>query len=80
MPSFCVYMFGPSPFPVLAAEVERGMSCYNNYFVKNGMRHYYDGNVPEIIQVGEHQFVECRLVNMWTIDTNVAWYVENSAF
>ena len=27
MPGFCVYMFGFRPFPVPAAEVERGMSC-----------------------------------------------------
>ena len=27
MPGFRVYMFGPSPFPSSAAEVERGMSC-----------------------------------------------------
>ena len=27
MPGFRVYMFGSSPFPVPAAEVERGMSC-----------------------------------------------------
>ena len=27
MPGFRVYMFGSIPFPVPAAEVERGMSC-----------------------------------------------------
>ena len=39
------------------------------------MRYYYDGDLPAIIQVGEHQFVERRLVNMWCMDTNIAWYV-----
>ena len=30
MPGFRVYMFGSSPFPVPAAEVERGMSRSSN--------------------------------------------------
>lgn len=40
------------------------------------MRHYYDGDMPNIIQVAEHQYVERRLINMWTTDMNVAWWVE----
>ena len=32
MPGFHVYMFGSSPFPVPAAEVERGMSCILYHF------------------------------------------------
>src|SRR5882757_6172869 len=27
---------------------------YNNYFVRNGMRYYYNSDLPEIVQVGEH--------------------------
>ncbi|KAF8958550.1 hypothetical protein BDZ97DRAFT_1923591 [Flammula alnicola] len=46
---------------------------YHNYSVKDGMRHYYDGSTPEIIQVGEHQFVERKVVNMWRTDTNISW-------
>ncbi|KAF8957661.1 hypothetical protein BDZ97DRAFT_1924399 [Flammula alnicola] len=45
----------------------------HNYSVKDGMRHYYDGSTPEIIQVGEHQFVERKVVNMWRTDTNISW-------
>lgn len=48
---------------------------YHNYFVKNGMRHYYDGTLPEILQVGEHQFVEKKVVNMWSTDANISWFV-----
>lgn len=48
---------------------------YLNYFVKNGMRYYYDGTLPEIIQVGEHQFVERKVVNMWSTDANISWFV-----
>ena len=32
MPGFRVYMFGSIPFPVPAAEVERGMSCNRESF------------------------------------------------
>ena len=35
MPGFCVYMFGFRPFPVPAAEVERGMSC-TSYHIQAG--------------------------------------------
>ena len=48
---------------------------YNNYSVKDGMRRYYDGTIPDIIQVGEHQFVEKKVVNMWRTDMNISWYV-----
>ena len=40
------------------------------------MRHYYDGDMPNIIQVAEHQYVEHQLINMWTTAMNVAWWVE----
>ena len=40
MPGFRVYMFGSIPFPVPAAEVERGMSCMHYLLCKpnNGYR------------------------------------------
>lgn len=49
---------------------------YKNYLVKKGMRHYYDGDMPNIIQVAEHRYVECWLINMWTTDMNIAWWIE----
>ena len=39
------------------------------------MRYYYDEEIPDIIQVGEHQFVEKKVLKMWCTDTNIAWYV-----
>ena len=39
------------------------------------MQRYYDGAIPDIIQVGEHQFVEKKVVNMWRTDMNISWYV-----
>ena len=39
------------------------------------MRTYHDG-VPDVIQVGEHQFVEQRVIQMWRDMMLVAWYVQ----
>jgi len=47
---------------------------HNNFVVQNGQRLYYSG-IPEYIQVGEHQFVEQRIVKMWVNMMLVAWYV-----
>jgi CxC5 like cysteine cluster associated with KDZ transposases len=40
--------------------------------VKDGQRTYYD-NIPDILQVGEHQFVERRVIHLWRTDMNLAW-------
>ncbi|KAJ7165520.1 hypothetical protein C8R43DRAFT_1122234 [Mycena crocata] len=54
-------------------------SYQNNYSVSGGTRTYYAG-VPDAIQVGEHQFVERQVLNLfvglmlisWTSATNAA--------
>ena len=46
---------------------------HHNFYVKGGQRTYYNG-MPDVIQVGEHQFVEKKLVQMWHTNMNVAWY------
>ena len=48
-------------------------SYHNNYSVANGVRHYYPAEVPDIIEVTDHRFVETRVVQMWRMDMNVAW-------
>ncbi|KAK0449351.1 hypothetical protein EV421DRAFT_1889154 [Armillaria borealis] len=45
---------------------------HHNYYIKNGMRFYYN-IVPDIIQIGDHQFVEKRLVESWRLSMNLAW-------
>ncbi|KAF8807013.1 hypothetical protein BYT27DRAFT_7292820 [Phlegmacium glaucopus] len=65
---------GALPVWVIRFQCEGCQTAYyHNYFVENGLRHYYDGDLPAIIQVGEHQYVERRLVDMWTTDSNIAW-------
>ena len=46
---------------------------HHNFQVYQGWRTYY-GGIPDILQVGEHQFVERPVVEMWLtmMDT---WYV-----
>jgi hypothetical protein len=52
---------------------------YPNYVVRDGVRNYYD-NIPDAIQVGEHQYVERSVLNLfihlmlisWTSATNGA--------
>ena len=44
-------------------------SYQHNYYVQNSLRFYYTGDdLPEVVEVVEHHFLE-------RIDMNVAWYV-----
>jgi hypothetical protein len=45
---------------------------YHNYSVKNGQRTYYD-DIPDIIQVSEHQFVERQVIQLWINLMLVLW-------
>ncbi|KAF8964864.1 hypothetical protein BDZ97DRAFT_2001574 [Flammula alnicola] len=48
-------------------------SYHKNYSVTNGYRTYYAG-VPDLIQVGEHQFVETKLVHTWRANMLFGWF------
>ena len=37
---------------------------HNNYAVRGGTRFYYDGK-PKYLQVGEHHYVEDKVVSLW---------------
>lgn len=50
------------------------INYHHNFYVEGGQRVYYD-TVPEIIQVGEHQFVERRVIDMFITLMLVSWYV-----
>jgi hypothetical protein len=50
------------------------INYHHNFYVEGGERVYYD-TIPEIIQVGEHQFVEQRVINMFITLMLVSWYV-----
>lgn len=38
------------------------------------MRIYY-GDVPKYLQVGEHQFVQDKVIELWISTTLLGWYV-----
>ena len=54
------------------------VGCSTNYhhnFSINAEFHTYYGGVPNLIQVGEHQFIEKRVFNLFIGMMLVAWYV-----
>src|ERR1700761_5839702 len=64
-------------FFALNVSVDCRTNYHNNFSVHAGLRTYYPG-VPDLIQVGEHQFAESRLVNMWISSMLLGWCVANS--
>jgi hypothetical protein len=40
------------------------INYYHNYYVKGGCRYYYTDSL-HVIEAGEHQFVERKVVNIW---------------
>jgi hypothetical protein len=49
-------------------------SYHANYSVTGGVRNYYAG-VPEVVQVGEHQYIERKVVEMFVNLMLISWYV-----
>ena len=49
-------------------------SYHNNYIVCDGQWTYSPG-ILEIIQIGEHQFVEVAVVKIWCTEMLFGWYV-----
>jgi hypothetical protein len=47
---------------------------HNNFSVQDGVRTYYMG-IPSYILVGEHQYVEVKVVRMWIAQMLLGWYV-----
>lgn len=47
---------------------------HNNFSMHNGIQTYYLEK-PKYIQVGEHQFVEDKVIMMWTGQMLLGWYV-----
>lgn len=48
------------------------MNYHHNFYVFQGRRIYYDG-IPNILQIGEHQFAERRLVEWWISMMLLSW-------
>ncbi|KAG9317734.1 hypothetical protein JVU11DRAFT_1951 [Chiua virens] len=65
---WCVlYTLADGAIPVYAVHLmceACGINYHHNFTVRNGQRVYY-GGVPDVLQVGEHQFVEKHVIEMW---------------
>ena len=48
------------------------VNYHHNYQVFQGQRIYYDG-LPNIVQIGEHQFAERKLINTWILMMVLSW-------
>lgn len=48
------------------------INYHNNFRVFQGQRMYYDG-IPDILQIGEHQFAETKLVELWITMMLLSW-------
>ncbi|KAF8225954.1 hypothetical protein L208DRAFT_1503394, partial [Tricholoma matsutake] len=45
---------------------------HHNFHIKNGIWTYYD-SIPDIIPIGEHQFAEKQLIQLWITLMLVSW-------
>lgn len=45
---------------------------HHNYAVQDGYRQYYH-QIPQNVQVGEHQFIESRLIRLWISNMVMQW-------
>lgn len=47
---------------------------HHEYSVKNDVRTYYKG-IPDVLEVGDHQFVEREVLSLFTGLMLISWYV-----
>ena len=59
---------------MLSDLLECQTNYHHNFQVKVGIRTYYSG-IPAFIQIGEHQFAEKRLIQLWISQMLVSWCV-----
>ncbi|EDR07736.1 uncharacterized protein LACBIDRAFT_298235 [Laccaria bicolor S238N-H82] len=70
-----LYMLDSGPIPVWSVHLyceKCKVNYHSNFHVHQGKRVYY-GGIPDVIQVGEHQFVEHKVVELWVTLMVVSW-------
>lgn len=67
-----------SVFPVTQFSLECHTNYHNNFSVQGGQRSYYAGKGPKYFQVGEHQYVEDKVTELWTGQMLLGWCVTQS--
>ncbi|KAJ7448769.1 hypothetical protein FB451DRAFT_997450, partial [Mycena latifolia] len=72
-----VYSLADGARPAWSISQSCALDCqtnyHNNFSVHAGIRTYY-GGIPALIQIGEHQFAEPQLVNMWISPMVLGWF------
>ncbi|KAF8075908.1 hypothetical protein FPV67DRAFT_1649010 [Lyophyllum atratum] len=71
-----VYTLGTGVRPAWSVHLscpECRTNYQHNYSVQNGTRTYYP-DTPRYVQVGDHQFVEERVIKMWVTMMLVGWF------
>ncbi|KAF8240688.1 hypothetical protein L208DRAFT_1231955, partial [Tricholoma matsutake] len=46
---------------------------HHNFFINDGTHTYYDSVILDVLQVGEHQFAEWQLIQMWMTSMLLSW-------
>jgi len=49
------------------------VNYHHNFCVQENKRIYYNDAIPDVVQVGEHQFVECCVIELWINSIVVSW-------
>lgn len=82
LPVWSVHLYCESLFIFLKKQVCRcslskkkgcNVNYHRNFYVHQGRRTYYGTGIPDIIQVGEHQFVERKVIELWITLMVVSW-------
>src|SRR6267378_2547633 len=61
-----------SPLNLFYIKTECKTNYHHNFRVSAGQRIYYT-TILDIIQVGEHQFVETKVINLWITMMLLSW-------
>jgi hypothetical protein len=81
MPCAAVAHFPQVIFRCCPSDFEVSEACntsyHHNFSVNNGVRTYYTGEhaIPAALQVGEHQFIERGVINVFIGLMLISWYV-----
>ncbi|KAF7314043.1 hypothetical protein HMN09_00562900 [Mycena chlorophos] len=71
-----VYTLDKGVMPAHAIQLhcpQCNTTYFPDYYVNSSLRTYYCDSVPDYLHVGAHQFIETKLVSLWTSLLLVAW-------
>jgi hypothetical protein len=53
--------------------LECKVNYHHNFYVPHGGQRHYFSTTPDVIQVGDHQFVETKVINLWIGMMLMSW-------